>query len=55
MTTEQMAEIYEAIEILEYAPIYAAVLKKTGDKQQALDAAKYCRDIADEMEVKNAS
>lgn len=42
MKNELKADIYEALERLKlYTPVYLSVLKKTGSKEQALEAIKY--------------
>lgn len=39
---ELLADVMEAIELMNrYRPVYLEVLKRTGDKKQAIDAIKY--------------
>jgi len=52
MTDDQIATIFEALEKMKrWSPVYKAVLKATGDKQQALDAIKYISELEDQLEL----
>ena len=52
MDYERLCEIFDALEDLRFLkPVYLAVLKKTGDKQQAMDAVLYVKKMIDEGKV----
>lgn len=46
MSNDLICDIYEALELMKLTrPVYLAVLRETGDKNQALDAIKYIAKI----------
>lgn len=52
---ELIADVLEAIEMVQkYGPLYRAVLKETGSKEQAIAAVKYVARMAEELERDSA-
>lgn len=50
---EVIADVFEAIEKLnQWRPFYRAVLKQTGDKEQAKKALRFVMRMESEMEAK---